>query len=77
MTLLCFLFVCLLLIGLAVCPEVRAALSDLWLHSFGVRQPVRRAPRRPVAVPSRSPPHDCLPPPRVITRAGPKPRSEF
>ncbi|HWG44008.1 MAG TPA: hypothetical protein VN688_14615 [Gemmataceae bacterium] len=72
MTLFWLLCVCLLLVGLAVCPQVRAALEDLWLHWFGVRQPVPRSSERPIPVPPRSPPHDRLPPFRVITRAGPR-----
>jgi hypothetical protein len=69
MTLFCLLCVCLLLVGLAACPEIRARIGDLWLHWFGVRQPVPCSPRRPVSVPPRSPPHHRLPPPRVLTRA--------
>ena len=81
MTLFCFLFVCLLLVGLAACPEVRVAVSDLWLHWFGVRQRVWRGYRDPFPQPRSkavdplkkcSPLHDRLPPPRVITRAGPQ-----
>jgi len=53
MTLFWLLCVCLLLVGLAACTEVRTALGDLWLHWFGVRQPVPRSPRRPVPVPPR------------------------
>jgi hypothetical protein len=66
-----FLCVCLLLVGLALCTEVRAALGDLWLHCFGVRVRVRRLNRQTGSVAPRSPPHDRLPPPRVITRSGP------
>ena len=65
------LCVCLLLVGLAAFPDIRSGVADLWLHWFGVRQRVPRASERPIPVPPRSPPHDRLPPPRVITRAGP------
>jgi hypothetical protein len=70
MTLFCLLCVCLLLVGLIACTEGRARLGELWLHWFGVRQPVPRSLRRLVPVPPRSPPHHRLPPPRVVTRAG-------
>jgi hypothetical protein len=68
-----FWWLCLSLVlgGLAFRREVRAALGDLWLAFFGVRVRVSR-PRVP-ALPDRPRhcPHDFLPPPRVITRAGP------
>jgi hypothetical protein len=67
------LCVSLVLGGLALRREVRAALEDLRLHLFGVRVRVRRvptgpAPRRRASPPSR---HDFCPPPRVVGRAGP------
>ncbi len=68
MTLFCLLCVCLLLVGLIACTDTRARRSGLWLHWFGVRQPVPRSPRRFVPVPPRSPPHHRLPPP--LTRSG-------
>jgi hypothetical protein len=71
MTLFWLLCLCLVLGGLALRREVRAALGDLRLALFGVRVPVRRLrtsgpPGRP-----RNSPHEFLPPPRVVTRAGP------
>jgi hypothetical protein len=76
MTLFWLLCVCLLLVGLAVYPEIRVRVGDLWLHWFGVRQPVPCSPRRPVSAPPRSPPHHPLPPPRVLTRAVLRPGKE-
>ncbi len=68
-----FWLLCLSLVlgGLAFRREVRTALGDLRLQLFGVRVRVRRWP---VPVPPDrpcNPPHDFLPPPRVITRVGP------
>jgi hypothetical protein len=79
------LCVSVLLIGLALDRQVRAALADLWLHLFGARV---RAPSRsplsspqgngreqrpaaplPVAPPSRYAP---LPPPQVTTHMVPR-----
>jgi hypothetical protein len=76
MTFFWLLCVCLLLVGLAACPAIFARMGDLWLHWFGVRQPVPCSPRRPASVPPRSPPHHCLPPPRVLTRAVRRPSKE-
>jgi hypothetical protein len=67
-----FWLLCLSLVlgGLIFRREVRAALGDLWLAFFGVRVRVSR-PRRPARLDRpRSPPHDFLPPPRVLTRPG-------
>jgi len=72
MTLFCLLCVCLLLVGLAACSEVRARLGELWPRWLEAYLPVQRAQYGPVlAVSPRSPPHHCSPPPRVIPRAGP------
>lgn len=70
MTLLWLLCVSLVLGGFLHRREVRAFLEDLRLGLFGVRVRVRKRPAvgRPVAGTSR---HDFLPPPRVVTRAGP------
>lgn len=71
MTLFWLLCVCLVLGGLVVHREVRAALADLWLSWFGICVRVRseRVPRRRTAAPP--PRHDPLPPFRVETRPGP------
>jgi hypothetical protein len=68
-----FWLLCLSLVlgGLVFRREVRAALDDLRLTFFGVRVRVSR-PRLPTPPDRpRKAPHDSLPPPRVITRAGP------
>jgi hypothetical protein len=71
MILFCLLCVCLLLVAL-VAVLLRAAIADIRLRWFGVRQPVPRPFARPATVASRSPPHDRWPAFRVITRAGPR-----
>jgi hypothetical protein len=58
--------------GLALHREVRSALEDLWLFAFAARARVQRPARRTVTGPFPAPPPPLrLPPPRVITRAGP------
>jgi hypothetical protein len=71
MTLICLVCVSLVLGGLALRPEARAALEGIWLWAFGSRVPVRRQAR-----PTRPAAHaafraDFLPPPQVQTRPGP------
>jgi hypothetical protein len=67
------LCVCLVLAGLAYRREAAALLNGLRLQIFGVRvrvptpQRLPYPPRSPVGPPA----HNFLPPPRVITRAGP------
>lgn len=70
------LCVCLLLVGLTVCPQVRAARSALGCRWVAVRQSAPRSSRRPVSVLSRSPPHYRLSPPRLFTRAEARPIAE-
>jgi hypothetical protein len=73
MTLFWLLCVCLVLIGLAVRRDVAAVLNGLRLQVFGVRARVPSPQRLPYPprFPVPPPAQNVLPPPRVVTRAGP------
>ncbi len=71
MTLICLVCVSLVLGGLALRPEARAALEGLWLWAFGSRVPVRRQVRATRPAPHVAFRPDFLPPPQVQTRPGP------
>jgi hypothetical protein len=55
MTLFWLLCACLFLGLLAFHPRVQAALTDTWLHWFGVRVPIRPATAPPRREPSHRP----------------------
>jgi hypothetical protein len=71
MTLICLVCVSLVLGGLALRREARAALEGVWLWAFGTLVPVRRPVRRPLPAGPAAFRYDFLPPPQVQTRPGP------